>query len=132
MFGRPPKLGDFRRIYLFDYKFRESKSLDDILERLKGKFLFLKVKDFEAVIKDARDRGFVPREFKDAAIMRSMTVEPPMVYFVLLQRDDTGGRIMLLETKSSWYTHEKILLSMRAYCKSAGIRCWYVGLGRTV
>ena len=130
MIGRTSKLSDFRRVYLFDYKFRESRSLDDILKRLKGRFEFLRIQDFREIIEEARDRGFVPRDFKDVIVMRSISVEPPMIYFVLLQRDERGGRIMLLETRSSWYTHEKILLSMRPYCKNAGIRCWYVGLGK--
>lgn len=123
------KLSDFRRIYIFDYEFRESRSLGDVLERLKGKFEFLRIENFREVIEEARDKGLIPEDFENAVVMRSMTVDPPMIYFVLLQIDDVGGRVMLLETKSSWYTHEKILLSMRPYCINAGIRCRYVGLG---
>ena len=44
MIGRTSKLSDFRRVYLFDYKFRESRSLDDILKRLKGRFEFLRIR----------------------------------------------------------------------------------------
>ena len=124
------KPSDFRRIYLFHYEFRESKSLEDVLEKLKGKFEFLKVEDFQEIINQAKEKGFIARDFEDAIVMRSLAVEPPMVYFILFHENEKGGKILLLETKDSWYTHEKILLSMRSYSRNAGINCRYIKFGQ--
>jgi len=124
------KLSEFRRFYLFDYEFKESKNLDDVLEKLVGKFKPLKIKDFENIINDAKEKGLLPKGFKDAVAMRSLAVEPPMIYFLLLQEDWKGGKIMLLETKNSWYSHDKIMLSMRTYCRNAGIKCRFLKYGK--
>jgi hypothetical protein len=120
-------LTEFRRIFAFDYRFNDSRSLDEVAERLRGRFEFEDVYNFEEVIRHLRSRGFL-REWRNALAMKSAAVYPPMIYFLFFQINDLGGRLFVLETGGSWYSFEKILLSMRPFCKNAGVDCNFVSL----
>jgi hypothetical protein len=118
---------EFRRIFAFDYRFNGSRSLDDVAERLSGKFEFEDIYNFEEVIDRIRTGGFL-RDWENALAMKSAVVYPPMIYFLFFQIHDLGGRLFVLETNESWYSFEKILLSMRSFCKNAGIVCSFISL----
>lgn len=120
-------LMEFRRIFAFDYKFNGSRSLNDVAEKLSGKFDFEDVYNFAEIIDHVCNRGFL-REWKNAIAMKSAVVYPPMIYFLTFQVNDSGGRLFILETNESWYSHEKILFSMRTFSKNAGIICSFIGL----
>lgn len=120
-------LMEFRRIFAFDYRFNGSRSLDDVAERLSGKFEFEDIYNFEEVIDRIRTGGFL-RDWENALAMKSAVVYPPMIYFLFFQINDLGGRLFVLETNESWYSFEKILLSMRSFCKNAGIVCSFISL----
>jgi hypothetical protein len=97
-----------KRVILFEYEYREAKNLEEIAERLKKTYRILPPSN----------------PTKDALIMRSLAEKgSPKIIFLLLERDEKGGEVIILETIHSWYTSEKILSSMRAYCKNAGIKC---------
>lgn len=121
---------DVRRLLFFEYRFCESKNLEGIRGRLKRTFQFIPANDLVDILGEVKKRLKIKYEVslpkdltKDAIAMRSLAVDPAMMYFLLLSRDEKGGVLILFETVHSWYTHEKILTSMRAYCKNAGIRC---------
>jgi hypothetical protein len=118
---------EFRRIFAFDYRFNDSRSLDEVAERLRGMFEFEDVYNFEEVIRHLRSRGFL-KEWKNALAMKSAAVYPTMIYFLFFQINDLGGRLFVLETSGSWYSFEKISLSMRPFCKNAGVDCNFVSL----
>jgi len=120
-------LTEFRRIFAFDYRFNDSRSLDEVVERLRGRFEFEDVYNFEEVIRRLRSRGFL-RGWRNALAMKSAAVYPPMIYFLFFQINSLGGRLFVLETGGSWYSFEKILLSMRPFCKNAGVDCNFVSL----
>lgn len=121
------KLDEFRRIFAFDFEFRESRSLEDIIERLDGRFEFENTKDFADVFEYLRGRKMI-EAWESVIALRSAVVCPPMIYFLIFQQSNEGGRLFLLETIKSWYSYEKILLSMRSFGRNAGIVCRFVGL----
>lgn len=128
------KLSDFRRIFLFNYQFEKSRNLEEIRNRLEGKFNFQNFEDFKELLGYVKGvlvkvhSVYLPEDFKNVAFaIKSVAVQPPMIYFLIFQNNEKGGTIMLLETKNSWYSYEKILLSMRPFCKNAGIKCRYIG-----
>lgn len=128
------KLDDFRRVFIFEYKFRESTNLHEIREKFEGMFDFENPVAFNEIlsaVKETLVKGYhlcLPEKFENRVIaMKSAVVHPPMILFWILQNSEEGGFIMLLETKDSWYSYEKILLSMRSFCKNAGIKCRFKG-----
>ena len=120
-------LTEFRRIFAFDYRFNGSRSLDDVAERLSGKFEFEDVYNFEEVIDRIRTKGFL-QDWEKAMAMKSAVVYPPMIYFLFFQINNLGGKLFVLETNESWYSYEKILLSMKSFGKNAGIVCNFISL----
>jgi hypothetical protein len=64
---------EFRRIFAFDYRFNDSRSLDEVAERLSGRFEFEDVYNFEEVICHLCSRGFL-RKWKNALAMKSAVV----------------------------------------------------------
>lgn len=119
-----------RRIMFFQFRFSESRSLSDVRERLKRTFKMISAKDLVEALPQVMDRLKIKQEIlipknlqKDALAMISRVSQYPMIYFLLLKQNPEGGQILLLETTKSWYTHDKIITSMRAYCKNAGILC---------
>jgi len=120
-------LTEFRRIIAFDYRFNGSKSLDDVAERLSCKFEFEDVYNFEEVICHLRSGGFL-QDWEKAMAIKSAVVYPPMIYFLFFQINNLGGKLFVLETDESWYSYEKILLSMRSFGKNAGIVCNFISL----
>ncbi|HIE14907.1 TPA: hypothetical protein EYP70_06505 [Candidatus Bathyarchaeota archaeon] len=119
-----------RRIIFFQFRFSESRSLNDVRERLKRTFKIIPAKDLIETLPHVMDRLkiqhkiLIPKNLqKDALAMISRVSQSPMIYFLLLKQNPEGGQIILLETTKSWYTHGKIITSMRAYCKNAGILC---------
>jgi len=120
------QLNKFRRIFVYDFNYEESKCLEDLVGRVGGKFDFEKVEDFREVVEYLHRKGMVGN-WNRMVVIRSSVVYPPMIYFLILHNSDTGGRLFLLETNESWYSHEKVLLSMRSFSRIAGIICRYVG-----
>lgn len=112
---------------MFDFEFGDSKSLGDIVERLGGKFEFENLEDFASVLEYFRGKNLI-EAWRNAVALRSAVVYPPMIYFLIFQQNDRGGRLFLLETNRSWYNYEKILISMRSFGRNAGIACKFVGL----
>lgn len=93
-----------KRALIFEFEYEKAENLEEIRERLEKWYCILH-----------------PR--KDLLVMRSSAEEgPTKIIFVLLEKDKRGGEIILIETKDSWYNYEKILSSLRAYCKNAGIK----------
>ncbi|MEM2321397.1 MAG: hypothetical protein QXS79_05925 [Candidatus Bathyarchaeia archaeon] len=126
-----------KRIFIFDYQFDESKSLSEVRCRLeKSKFEIRNPVEFSEPLGYMRNylAGLYGESLPEsidrdnALAVRSSTVHPTMIYFLFLQRNDRGGLLILFETEYSWYSYEKILHSMRAFNKNAGIKSKYVGL----
>lgn len=118
---------EFRRIFTFDFEFGESRSLDDIVQNLSGKFDFEEVHNFAEVIERLRNKGHLC-EWDKAIAINSSVVYPPMIYFLIFQTSDSGGKLFVLETNESWYSYDHVLRSMRSFSKIAGVICRYRGL----
>ncbi len=92
-----------KRVLTFNYEYKEAKSLEEVAERLKRTYQI-----------------FQPT--KDVLITRSLAEKDVVrILFVLLEENEKGGELVLLETTKSWYNYEKILSSLNAYCINAGI-----------
>ncbi len=93
-----------KRALIFQFKYEEAKNLEDIRKRFEKWYCILK-----------------PRE--DLIVMRSLAEEgPPRVIFLISEKSEEGGEIILVETGDSWYTYEKIVSLIRIFCKNAGIK----------
>lgn len=126
-----------KRIFVFAYQLDESRSLDEVRARLeRSRFEILDpIKAMGQIDLVRRCLGelcptLLPAgaSYARAFVARSSTVRPTMIYFIFLQLSERGGLLVLLETKYSWYKYEKILYSMRAFNRNAGIKSEYVGL----
>lgn len=93
-----------KRVLILEFKYEEAKSLEEIKRRLEKWYCIL------------HPRG-------DLLVMRSLAEEgPTKIIFLLSEKNERGGEMIIIETKDSWYSYEKILSSLRAYCKNAGVR----------
>lgn len=126
-----------KRIFIFSYQFEESKNLNEVKWRLmKNKFevvgltelneLIDYVKSYLAHFPDLALPQYI--DSNNAIAARSLTVSPTMIAFLFLQCNDRGGVLVLFETEYSWYSYEKILHSMRAFNRNAGIRSKFIGV----
>ncbi|MEM0010610.1 MAG: hypothetical protein QXT84_02825 [Candidatus Bathyarchaeia archaeon] len=129
--------GSLKRVFIFYYQFEESRNLSEVKHRLeKNKFVIVNSKELGEMVDYLKDR-LIPLanlilperiDYNNAIIARSLTVHPTMIYFLFLQHDDKGGSLFLFETVNSWYSCGKILHSMRAFDRNAGIRSKFTGL----
>lgn len=129
--------GSLKRVFIFYYQFEESRNLSELKRRLeKNKFVIVNSKEFSEMIDYVKDRLtsfaniILPEriDYSNAIAARSFTVHPTMIYFLFFQHDDKGGSLFLFETMDSWYSCGKILHSMRAFDRNAGIRSKLIGL----
>ena len=125
-----------QRLFFFEYEFYEAKSLEEIRERLKGKYQFILpaylVNSYEEIRNMLTAKRTIslpsihfPKDIKKNVIAtRSLAVIPTMVYYLLLKTKKNGGYIVLFETEKSWYHHNQIIrMCIGVYCKNAGIKC---------
>ena len=108
---------EIRRLFFFKYEFREAKSLVEIKDRLNKTFQFIPPESLLKVLDQSELSD------KPSIAMKSLSSKIPMIYFLLVQEDEKGGKVVVFETTHSWYSYEKVISSMRAYCRNAGIRC---------
>jgi len=123
-----PSPNNVKRIFLFEYEYWESKSLDEVKWRTKKGFQFLPpenlIKTLEQTVGNLENiLSYPPRK---TLAMKSAKVKPTMIYFLIIEEHETGGKIILIETKHSLYSYEKILTGMRAFSAYAGIKTWLI------
>lgn len=133
-----PELSEsLKRIFIFTYQFNDSRNLSEVARRLeKNKFVIFDPAIFREPIDSMKDYlvrtcgALFPENINhiNAIAAKSSTVHPPMIYFLFLQYNENGGLLILFETKDSWYSYEKVLHSMRAFDRNAGIKSRYIGL----
>jgi len=93
-----------KRVLIFEFQYGEGKSLEEVKRRLERWYCI-----------------FHPR--RDLLVMRSLAEEgPTKIIFLVWEKNEEGGEIVIIETRDSWYSYEKILYSLKAFGKNAGIK----------
>ena len=114
-----------KRLFLFEYEYWKVKSLDEVRRRVGREFRFLPVENLVKVLEEivGNIENFVKYSPEKALAIRSTRVKPPMIYFLIVEEHELGGKIFLIETIHSPYSYEKILTGMRAFSAYVGIKC---------
>lgn len=130
-------IDSLKRIFIFNYRLSDSRSLGEVRVRLeKSRFevvdpsIFMIPIDYMRKCLTDACGVTLPESvnYNDSLAVKSSTVHPTMIYFLFLQRDDVSGLLLIFETEHSWYSYEKILESIRAFERNAGIKSKYIGL----
>jgi len=119
---------NIKRLFLFKYEYWESKNLNEIKERVSKGFKLLPVETIAKVVEETIGNLEDIAEYspQKTLAIRSIATEPPMIYLLIIEENDIGGKIILIETKQSLYSYEKILTGMRAFSAYAGIKTWLI------
>ncbi len=114
-----------KRLFLFEYEYWKVKSLDEVRRRVSKEFQFLPVESLVKVLEEIVGgiESLVKYSSEKALAIRSARVKPPMVYFLIVEEHELGGKVFLIETIYSQYSYDKILAGMRAFSAYVGIKC---------
>ncbi|RLE91266.1 MAG: hypothetical protein DRN04_13195 [Thermoprotei archaeon] len=121
---------NIKRLFLFEYEYWESKNLNEVKRRVSKGFKFLPVENIVKVVEEIIGNLENIAEYSPQRTLaiRSIATEPAMIYFLIIEEHNIGGKIILIETKHSLYSYEKILTGMRAFSAYAGIKTWLIKL----
>lgn len=117
-----------KRIFLFEYEYWEAETLDEVKWRIRKGFQFLSpenlIKTLEQTVGNLENiLSYMPQK---TLAMKAAAVNPAMIYFLIIEEHERGGKIILIETKHSLYSYEKILTGIRAFSAYAGIKSWLI------
>ncbi len=114
-----------KRLFLFEYEYWKVKSLDEVRRRVSKEFQFLPVENLVKILEEmvGSIESLVKYSPEKALAIRSARVYPPTIYFLIVEENEIGGKIFLIETAHSPYSYEKILTGMRAFSAYVGIKC---------
>ena len=119
---------NIKRIFLFEYEYWKVRNLNELRSRLSKDFNILPVENLIEAIRETigNIENIVKYSPEKALAVKSATVEPAMIYFLIVEEHEVGGKIVLIETKHSMYNYNKILTGMRAFGAYAGIKVWFL------
>jgi len=119
---------NIKRIFLFEYEYWEVRNLNELRSRLSKDFNILSAENLVKAIRETvgNIENLVKLSPEKTLAVKSATVEPAMIYFLIVEEHEVGGKIVLIETKHSIYSYNKIMTGMRAFSAYAGIKTWFI------
>ena len=91
-----------KRVLVFNWKFKDTKSMSELEERLSREFFYT----------------YRPR---DEIVVATSKSRPLAVIFVIVKSHSDGGYIILIETNLSWYSYEQVVKYMHLFSKICGL-----------
>lgn len=92
-----------KSVHIFKWFFNFVENMDKLEDRLKSRSFYV----------------LRPRE--DVIVATSLT-NPSMVIFILIQKNSSGGDLIVLQNPGGWYEDEDIVNHVPIFYKAAGIK----------